>query len=219
MIDYRSDAYHQNRHPELIASDQLQEAWSAYAHVTYFQAVRPGEAVFEFGGALGYNLLALVPTNPCAMLELSEVGRRSAARHGITCFADEAQVADRRFDHILCRHVLEHVPAPLTTLQTLRGWLKPHGRLVIVLPTEPPDDPPHDPEIDFHLYAWNPRIFINLARQAGLSVDAWRFNHYNGRRQCLPLYRRFGVNAYATAVRTLGRLTGAKEMVFDCRSA
>ncbi len=41
---------------------------------------------------------------------------------------------DKQFDTVLCSLVLEHVEDPVKVLATAVGWLKPQGRLVVIVP-------------------------------------------------------------------------------------
>lgn len=38
------------------------------------------------------------------------------------------------FDTVLALHVLEHVGDPVRMLERIRGWLRPHGRVIVVVP-------------------------------------------------------------------------------------
>jgi SAM-dependent methyltransferase len=214
-VDYRADDYHLTRHSELIESTDLRDAWSSYAKREYFGGLDKRSRVLEFGGALGYNLVALASSHECHMLELSEIGRSYAAKYGIITHADNAELVGEQFDQILCRHVLEHVDHPLATLEFLRSLLKDRGTLVIVLPFENPELAPTDVDIDHHLYCWNPRTIGNLLVKSGLKPTSWRYGYFNGRRLFLPLYKLFGPSTYYFFMKMLGRLRRSKELIVE----
>lgn len=46
----------------------------------------------------------------------------------------EEYTPDAKFDAILASHVLEHVDDPVALLRRMRSWLKPRGRLIIIVP-------------------------------------------------------------------------------------
>jgi SAM-dependent methyltransferase len=215
-VDYTKDDYHKTRHAELIDNSELQLAWSECAKEYYFKSLPNGSDVFEFGGALGYNLLALADVNNCHMLELSEIGRANAQKFNIATYANVDEIGGRKFDNILCRHVLEHVDNPLEILQLLKSFLKPNGRMTLVLPVEYSGMKPVTNEIDFHLYSWNPRTILNLVKKSGFTGLTYRFQYFNGRRICLPLRKIAGINVYAKAVNLVGYLTNSKELVIEC---
>src|SRR5690242_11281499 len=112
-VDYTKNYYHEIRHAELIENENLQRAWADCAKEFYFGELPNGLEIFEFGGALGYNLLALTNQHKCHMLELSEIGRTHANKHGIVTYSNVNEILEKKFDIILCRHVLEHVDSPL----------------------------------------------------------------------------------------------------------
>ncbi len=39
-----------------------------------------------------------------------------------------------QYDYIVAGHVLEHVDSPVELLRRMRGWLKPEGRIIVVVP-------------------------------------------------------------------------------------
>jgi SAM-dependent methyltransferase len=215
-VDYTKNEYHETRHAELIGNESLQLAWAACAREFYFEGLPSGMEIFEFGGALGYNLLALTEQHSCHMLELSEIGRSHANKFGIVTYADVKEIGEKKFDVVLCRHVLEHVDNPLEILELLKGMLKPGGKLVLVLPIEESCALPVMEEIDFHLFTWNPRTICNLLRKARFFDIDYRFQFFNGRRRCLPLHKVLGAKSYVTAVQLVGRLTRSKELVVIC---
>lgn len=215
-VDYTKNDYHETRHAELIENENLQLAWAECAREFYFDGLPDELEIFEFGGGLGYNLLALTNQHACHMLELSEIGRSQAKKFGIVTYSDMKEIGEKKFDVILCRHVLEHVDSPLEILQLLKGMLKHGAKLILVLPIEEPNLPPVRDEIDFHLFTWNPRTICNLLRKAGFSDIHYRFQFFNGRRLCLPLYQLFGAKIYVRAVELVGYLTRARELVVTC---
>ena len=215
-VDYTKDNYHETRHAELIENENLQLAWAECAKEFYFGGLRDGLDIFEFGGALGYNLLALKNQHACHMLELSEIGRSHANKFGIVTYADVKEIEEKKFDVILCRHVLEHVDNPLEILQLLKGMMKPGAKMILVLPIEESYAPPVKDEIDFHLFTWNPRTICNLLHKAGFQDTQFKFQFFNGRRLCLPLYKLFGAKAYVMGVKMFGYITRSKELVVVC---
>lgn len=216
-VDYRKNEYHEKRHAELIGNISLQLAWSECAKSFYFEGIPQHSDIFEFGGALGYNLLALAKEHTCHMLELSEVGRSNAAKFGIRTYSDLGDLGDKKFDYILCRHVLEHVDNPLEILCTLKKYLKPRAKLILVLPVEKNDAKPVQDEIDHHLFTWNPRTILNLLSKAGFENKHYRYQYFNGRRISMPILKVLGPKAYVTIVNLLGYILKSKELVVECR--
>ena len=217
LVDYTQDEYHRRRHPELLGSATLREAWSHFADMAYFRETRAGESVLEYGGGFGQNLIAVARRARVCLVEPSPVGRAAAEAHGLEVFQDLGGVGERLFDVVLCRHVLEHLDHPLRDLEQLRARLEPSGRIIVVVPVEDPRQGPQGCDVNHHLYCWNPQTLCNLLSRAGFRDARWRFEHYGARRRLLPVYTRFGGPAYARAVRSVGRLFRFRELVAEAR--
>jgi ubiquinone/menaquinone biosynthesis C-methylase UbiE len=213
MVNYEDDTYHQERHPELLDDDELRLAWSCFSDLAYFQHVKPGDSVLEYGGGLGNNLLSVSKRAKTWMVEPSSIGRNLARKAGITVASSLSEISDQRFDTVLCRHVLEHVDHPLTTLKELLQALKDDGRLILVLPCEKMKEFPSADDLDHHLYCWSPKTIANLLEKAGYRVDKIYFEHFGAKRKLLPLYGMMGGQTYAHAVRLVGKLFSFKELV------
>jgi SAM-dependent methyltransferase len=214
LVDYHDDAYHENRHPEMFDNVDLATAWSCFADQAYFNDIVAGQTVIEIGGGMGHNLIEVKRRAEVLMVEPSSLGRQQAEKYGISSVGDLSEIeVSRRFDVILLRHVLEHVDHPLELLVKLRDRLTDGGKLIIAVPVESPIMKVSADDLNFHLYGWNPQTLYNLVRRSGFENVSTRFEYYAGRRRLLTVYRRLGGKAYAKAVRLLGRLTGAKELV------
>jgi SAM-dependent methyltransferase len=215
MIDYRGDEYHRKRHPEFLDDADLRKAWSCFADLVYFHDVKGGETVFEFGGGFGANLLEVAKRAETHMLEPSQLARTIAARSGVSTVGTLDELAGRRFDWILCRHVLEHLEHPASTLCELKTRLKPNGILIVVVPCERPDAPPDPGDLNHHLYCWNPQSLSNLFEVCGLHVERWRYEYFGAKRKLMPVYRAVGGAAYARCVRAVGRIFRFRELVVE----
>jgi SAM-dependent methyltransferase len=133
--------------------------------------LRPGDAVVDFGCGAG-ALLERLDVASKTGVEVSEPARRAAQARGLTVVAATAELADSSADVAISNHALEHTLAPLDELRELRRVLRPGGRLVVWLPLDDwraqrrrlASDPDH------HLYAWTPRLLVNLLEEAGFEV-------------------------------------------------
>jgi len=217
MVNYQKNEYHQQRHPELLESEELRTAWSHFADLAYFQHVTDGQTVLDFGGGLGNNLLSVSQRAQAWMVEPSPLGRQLARHGGIKTAAQLDELKHLRFDTVLCRHVLEHVDHPLIILRDLKEALTPYGVLVLVLPCESMYTLPDLTDIDHHLYCWHPRALANLLEKAGFKILRIRYEYFGAKRKMLPLYRRGGGKAYAHMVRWVGRVFRYKELVVEAR--
>ncbi len=110
--------------------------------------------------------------------ELSPTGVERARHLGLTIHAGTIfdVPTDRRYDLISFRHVLEHVPDPVLTLERARDLLAPGGRLLLLLPNLAshgferyreywyPLDPPR------HLLQFTPATTRRIGEQVGLRL-------------------------------------------------
>ncbi len=220
LLDYASaegDSYHHQRHRHLRSMREdavLREAWGCYARQVYFKGLQSGQSVLEVGAGFGNNLLGIQKEAEVLALEPARSAREYIQSLGFqTAAALEEITPQRRFDFILLRHVLEHVPEPYALLKTLQAYLKPQGRLIVVVPAESPGLKPKADDTDHHLYSWNLRTLRNLMESAGCGDVRVRFNALNGRKFFLPLYRLCGPAAYGFALNCLGKIRRHFEII------
>jgi len=219
-FDYTGSEYHELRYPELLADEELRQAWSSFSDMAYFANVTADDVIMEFGAGLGANLLTVSKRAETWMIEPASIGRRLASQNRIHVASSLDELpSDLRFDFVLCRHVLEHVCDPRGTLEALRKVLRVDGVLMLVLPCESPNAMPDTNDIDHHLFCWNPRTISNLLRVSGFKVIDIRDEYFNGRRRLLPFYRIAGGPAYARAIRFVGRMLRCRELVIESKPA
>ena len=216
-FDYKSPDYHARRHGDLIESKRLRKAWGFYSDIAYFQNVKSGQCVLEFGAGLGNNLLVVKERAIVFAVEPSILGRRIAAEDGIASVEVIEDLGGRKYDFILCRHVLEHVEHPKSVLESLAERLNDNGTLILVLPLDPLTQRPVEPDINQHLYCWNPRTITNLLRRCGLARTNYRYEAYGAKRKLLFVFDTLGGVTYAKCVRQIGRLFRFRELVMECQ--
>jgi len=147
--------------------------WIARLRKEKFQhLIKPTDSVFEYGGGAGWNLMAL-ECGEKATYDLSSLNRTLFESHGITFFDEESKVPTKKYDVVICHHVLEHVPYPGITLAYLRELLKPNGKLILVVPSEHQRRPDYSTkDREGHLYTWTPQTLGNLVHRAGFQVGS-----------------------------------------------
>jgi SAM-dependent methyltransferase len=100
----------------------------------------PGERVLEMG--YGDGLLTADLVGRGVVLDLlegspllcQEATRRYGDKIAVHCGLFEAFAAGPVYDTVLALHVIEHVSEPITTLKEIARWLKPGGKLILVVP-------------------------------------------------------------------------------------
>jgi 2-polyprenyl-3-methyl-5-hydroxy-6-metoxy-1,4-benzoquinol methylase len=119
-------------------------------------------------------------------VEPGDAYREHARAQGLTVHRslDEALAAGERFDLVSLVHVLEHLPDPAGTLNSLRAdVLSPDGWLLV----EVPNLYLHTPFEYEHLFSFSRRTLAGMLRKAGFRVVAVRV-HGRPLSQILPFY-------------------------------
>jgi SAM-dependent methyltransferase len=132
--------------------------------------ISPSDTVIDLGSGGGFLLRNI----SCARklgIEINPVARREAAESaGIEAVERPEAVPDAFADVIVSNHALEHMHSPLDVLRSLLPKLKPGGKLVIVVPSEPHRQEWDPADINKHLFTWNPMTLGNLVSLAGFRV-------------------------------------------------
>jgi|GEM_PF-2972190 len=203
------EAYHRSVHGNLIEDSLYYELKAREAEADLFEGIPANAEVFEFGVGLGKNIAR---RDRKAGYDLSQYARAFSAQHGINVFSDMAEVPNEHFDVVLTSHVLEHLEDPFENLQLLRSKLKPGGKLIVVLPTEPHRLVPFDIDADQHLYAWNFRTLNNLLQRAGFKVLKNRYRYATAQYKLRHLGR-LSFSLYRLQTKLLGRLFNRRDMI------
>jgi SAM-dependent methyltransferase len=126
----------------------------------------------DIGASAGVLLQAFQEAYGCEVtgVEPGDAYRAFAAKQGLVMFASLPELAERRperFDLVSLSHVLEHLPEPLATLQTVRrDLLTPDGVLLL----EVPNFYAHDSYELAHLACYTPHTLREVVRQAGFDT-------------------------------------------------
>lgn len=179
---------------------QVDLFWDSESALLQRHGLRDGLDVLDCGCGPG-RLIELLKGSMrglrCVGLEMDPLLVTTAARRLAECGLGECRIlqgtaedpglAEKSFDFVILRLVLEHVPDPLRALRSLAGLLRPAGRLVVIAN-----------DFDFHLRTWPPvpelerlyeayrasrrsdggdpcigRRLPHLLRQAGLAVAGY----------------------------------------------
>lgn len=178
--------YHNVVHRGMMEDEfYYQTRAKAYARL-YFDDRDREARVLDYGCGLGQTIAAL--PNACGY-DASAEAREVARAHGITVYETPEAIPQQAHDVVICRHALEHMPDPLAALQRLRSYLRPEGKLILILPRERHYTTDFAPDLNMHLFSWNFRCINNLLSIAGFSVSANKTFYNLGYRKLLPLAR------------------------------
>lgn len=181
----QGEEYSQN---VLQASDAIQNA-IALVRVRKFQKyISESDSVLEIGVGLGTNLRFLQCGRKIGF-DIGTYGKKKCEEFGIEFVSDLSHIENQSFSFVICHHVIEHVPNPLGTLETIAKFLKDDGRLLIFVPNDirkrqrqyKVNDPNH------HLYSWSSLTLGNLVTSAGLEIETLNVSPFGYERALAPL--------------------------------
>ncbi|HEV3166914.1 MAG TPA: class I SAM-dependent methyltransferase, partial [Isosphaeraceae bacterium] len=136
-----------------------------------------GLRVLEIGGGDGL-FASLLESHGChvTLVEPAPRACQAARERGLRCVIEGYLTAETfpeaRFDAVVARHVLEHIPQPVDFLALLRAQLVPGGRLFIEVPNLDGTvaQGRHQDFYAEHLSYFQPRSLAAAVSEAGLEV-------------------------------------------------
>src|SRR5215813_1302061 len=161
-------------HAKVHSSDPWVQDVVARSRVLKFEhLVQPDDDVLEYGVGMGLNIRHLRARRRVGF-DVSDAGRAACGHAGIEFRSELSSIEGQQFSVVICHHVLEHVADPVGTLETIKRFLKPGGRMILCVPFETaryyrryiPNDP------NRHIFAWNPLTLGNLATVVGFEVES-----------------------------------------------
>ncbi len=215
-LEYYQADYHIQVHSQHYAHDDYYWARAEASAKLNLPGLdhEPEARVLEFGCGYGQNIACLV--NAWGY-DISEVARQECQKHGVKVYQTIPEIPAEAFDIVLSRHCLEHLEEPLSNLCLLRAFLKPGGKLILILPKERHSFTSYQPDVNQHLYCWNFRTINNLLARADYQVELNKYQSVIGYCALLPLRRVVGKEIYYRATLLAGRIFGVTELVIHAR--
>lgn len=93
---------------------------------------------------------------------------------------DKAEYPREKFDYIILREVLEHLPNPQKVLRKCHHWLKSSGKLIITVPNTDGlwrkifKENWYGYDVPRHIYDFNPKNLSILLKKTGFKIDKIR---------------------------------------------
>jgi len=179
---YGADYYARHSPDSGFAGGLRKMAWAAEIRQLR-PYLTPGAEVLEVGCGTGELLASIRRRYACAVagVERSKAAIEATRAKRIEVHEgslEDAPFDEGRFDAILMRHVVEHVPAPRDLLTAARRLLSPRGALLITIPvTEGWDQRMFGElwdgyQVPVHLYHFPPRSLERLLSDTGFVVRA-----------------------------------------------
>jgi SAM-dependent methyltransferase len=131
--------------------------------------------VLDYGCGLGQVSAGLANSS---LYDPSPYARQFLNKNGRRVFDREEDIPQHAFDYLLSSHSLEHSSRPADDLVRFRNYVKPTGRLVLVLPIEMVLGPALAPDSNQHFQTWTFQTITNMLLHCGwkpikqLNVDS-----------------------------------------------
>lgn len=122
--------------------------------------------LLDYGGDEGQYIPDLFDKAEKCVYDISG----NKVREGIVRLRDLDEVHNRRFDFIMCCHVLEHVSDPMEIIKIMVSVLKENGILYIEVPNENFFKAYSDVEINEHINFFRKDTMLFIAAKMGLQV-------------------------------------------------
>lgn len=176
---YKNDggnAYHSNKHFESEGTIALVSKFRTKKFQPYIAAK---DKVLEYGVGAGWNLRNIICGEKMGY-DVATTLKPLVEKYDIKFTNDTAAIPVNYFDIVICHHVLEHVPDPLSTLTELQTYMKPGAKLLLFVPTDSAArfNKYHPDNKDHHLFNWNVQSLCTLAVESGFTVIEYARNLY-----------------------------------------
>ncbi len=167
---YNED-YYLAHYPRVFADKNYYELLSLYWKEAIFNQnnLNPELSVLDYGCGLGQVSASL---SNATFFDYSEYAVNFLRQRGKNAFSFVEDIPQNHFDFLLSSHSLEHSPTPSEELKKFHRYLKPEGKLILVLPVEVDWNPRLQPDSNQHFQCWTFQTITNLLFYCG-----WRPVH------------------------------------------
>jgi 2-polyprenyl-3-methyl-5-hydroxy-6-metoxy-1,4-benzoquinol methylase len=134
----------QNYHQSKVVPDKhIEELGLEYTLNWILENIAVGTSVLEMGYGDGIVTEGLVKNKVALTVvegakSLCDELEKKFGSHGLQIFHSlfEDFEPSEKFDTVIASHVLEHVDDPFSALKKVHDWLKPGGRVIIIVPNK-----------------------------------------------------------------------------------
>ena len=164
-MQYNS-AYYESHYGRLLGDDQYFNLRALYwkKAITAVQEVSEDSLILDYGCGTGQVSMAFPNTH---YYDVAEFSRELIKKRGKVVYDDVSGIPSGEFHFLLSSHSLEHSPRPYEDLQNFRRFVKPKGRLLLILPVEQDFHTTLKVDSNNHLYCWTFQTICNLLHAAG----------------------------------------------------
>lgn len=169
---YNQD-YYSSHYARVFEDRSYYEILSLYWKKAIFEQnqLNPDLDVLDFGCGLGQVSAAL---KNVTFFDYSDYAVDFLKQNGKNALNRLENIPKNSFDFLLSSHSLEHSPKPAEDLINFHRYLKPGGKLILILPVEVDLKPSLEPDSNQHFQCWTFQTITNILFHCG-----WRPVHQN----------------------------------------
>lgn len=168
---YRSESYQKHRQkfePNYTAEynknfgwdeqDNAQRRLKLTSIISKYLDTSKIESVLDYGGDRGQ----IIPESFCNAEKYVFDVSNAPTVDGVINISEEEKLVLKKFDFIMCCHVLEHVNYPIELIKKLIDYCKDDGYIYIEVPKENIDN--YNGKIHEHITVFSPRTFVEIMK-------------------------------------------------------